>query len=83
MKTKINNENDSSEDMLEEYDLDYSKAKSNKYALNFNKSTIKVYDEGKLVKEMKPVLVDVDIIKHFKTSLQINKALRSLIQVKG
>jgi hypothetical protein len=83
MKTNDKNVNDSSDEMLEEYEFDYSKAKPNKFAKNFNQSTIKVYDDGKLIEEMKPVLVEVDIIKHFKTSVRINKALRSLIQANG
>ena len=73
--------NDSSDEMLEEYDFDYSKPKPNKFAQNFNQSYKKVYDDGKLIKEMKPVLVEENIIKHFKTSVRINKALRSLIHV--
>ena len=69
--------------MLSEYDFDYSKARPNKFAEGFHKSIIKVYDQGKLIQTMKPILVDIDIIKHFKTSLRINKALRSLIQTKS
>lgn len=56
-----------------------SKAKPNKYAKDFNQSTIKIYDDGKLIKEMKPVLVEIDILQHFKTAQRINDALRSLI----
>ncbi|MBM2815319.1 MAG: hypothetical protein HW421_2081 [Ignavibacteria bacterium] len=54
--------------MLPEYDFDYSKAKPNKYAKDFHKSTIRVFDGEKLIKEMKPVLVEVDLIKNFKIS---------------
>jgi hypothetical protein len=79
MKTNNKNGTDSNDEMLDEYEFDYSKAKPNKFAQNFNQSTIKVYDDGKLIKEMKPILVEVDIINHFKTSVRINKALRSLI----
>jgi hypothetical protein len=79
MKTKDNIDNESLVEMRDEYDFDYSKAKPNKYAKGFHKSTIKIYDKGKLIKEMKPVLVETDIIKHFKTSKRINKVLRELI----
>jgi len=79
MKTKENINNDSEDEMLDEYDFDYSKAKPNKYAKDFHKSKIRIYDKGKLIKEMKPVLIETDIIKHFKTSNRINKALRELI----
>ncbi|MFC2129968.1 hypothetical protein ACFLSQ_00890 [Bacteroidota bacterium] len=78
MKTK-ENKIENQDVMLDEYDFDYSKAKPNKFAKDFYHSTIKVYDKGKLIKEMKPVLVETDIIMHFKTSKGINKALRSLI----
>ena len=63
--------------------IDYSKAKPNKFASHFYQSKIKIYDKGKLIKEMKPVLVETDIIMHFKTSKRINKALRSLIHAQS
>ena len=80
MKTDIKNENSESDEMLDEYDFDYSKSKPNKFAKDFHKSTIRVYDGPKLIKEMKPVFIEVDIVKHFKTSMKINSALRSLMQ---
>ena len=43
----------------------------------------KVYDKGEMVKEMKPVPVDTDIIDYFKSSENINEALRSLINSDG
>jgi hypothetical protein len=67
-------------EIQDEYDFDYSKAKPNKYAQHFRESTIRVYDGEKLIKEMKPVLVDVDLIKHFKISEEVNNALRAVIE---
>ena len=82
MKTK-ENKPEQPEEMLNEYDFDYSKAKLNKFAKDFYRSTIRVYDNEKLIKELKPVLVETDLIMHFKTAKQINKALRSLIHMQS
>lgn len=80
MKITENIEKNSDMEMLDEYNFDYSKGKPNKFAKDFYKSTINVYNDGKLIKKMKPVLLDSDIVRHFKTSKRINNALKSLIK---
>lgn len=54
------------EDMLSEYDFDYSKARPNRFAPRMK--------EGPLV-----VLVDPDVAEVFTTPESVNKALRALI----
>ncbi len=82
MKTK-GNKTKNPDEMLAEYDFDYSQGKPNKFVQEFHHSTIKVYDKDEVIKEMKPVLVETDIIRHFRTSKRINKALRSLIHAQS
>ena len=78
MKTK----DDNNIEMPDEYVFDYSKAKPNKFAEHFYHSTIKVYDNNKLVKELKPVILDKELVDYFDSTEKINEALRELIESK-
>lgn len=53
----------SKDDMLSEYDLDYSKAKTNRFAKDYHIS----------------ITLDPDVASVFKTSEAVNKALRALL----
>ena len=57
------------QDMASEYRFDYQKAKPNRFA-------------EKMKKEPVVVLLDEDVAKVFKTTRQVNKALRALIRAK-
>jgi hypothetical protein len=58
--------NDVSDDLLPEYDLDYRKARPNRFAAQF--------DRGSLT-----VTLDPDVAKVFDTSESVNAVLRALI----
>lgn len=81
MKTK-NNLNNDDNDIPNELEFDFSKAKPNKFAKDYEKSIIRVYNGDKIVSEKKPILIDSDLMKFFKNSNQINIALRSLMHAK-
>ena len=68
--------------MLDEYEFDYSKAKQNKFAKDYNKSTIRIYEGEKLINEKKTILIDNDLVIYFKGIKGINNALRSLKNAK-
>ena len=53
------------DDLLPEYDLDYSKAKPNHFADRVKRNT---------------VLLDEDVARVFETSESVNRVLRALIQ---
>ncbi len=53
-------------DMPKEYDLDYSKAKPNRFAERFNNVTM--------------VVLDADVAAVFETSEAVNDVLRALIE---
>lgn len=55
-----------SEDLLPEYDFDYSKAKPNRFT-------------GRIAKEQTVVLLDPEVSKVFTDSESVNAALRALI----
>ena len=55
-----------SEDMLPEYDFDYSKARPNRFAGNISKDRV-------------VVLLDPEVSQVFTTPESVNKALRALI----
>ena len=55
------------DDMLAEYDFDYSKAKANRFAARF---------QG----ERKMVVLDPDVAAVFETSEAVNEMLRAIIQ---
>lgn len=59
-------ESDKSEDMLPEYDFDYSKARPNRFA-------------GRLSKERVVVLLDPEVSEVFTTPESVNSVLRALI----
>lgn len=52
------------DDLLSEYNFDYRKARSNRFALQ---------------KDQRVVILDPDVAEIFQTSESVNKALRSLI----
>lgn len=54
------------DDLLPEYDLDYTKAKSNRFALHEPRRTVAVLDE--------------DLSQVFTTPEAVNRALRALIE---
>jgi hypothetical protein len=60
----MNNRNDTEQDMLPEYNFDYSKAKPNRFATNTQPVT---------------VTLDPDVAKVFTTSETVNKALRAIL----
>ena len=80
MKTDNKIEIKEEDEMLDEYDFDFSKSKPNKFAKNYHRSTVKIYDGEELISEKKPVLLDADLIKFYKTPARINKALRAMMQ---
>ena len=57
---------DKSEDMLPEYDFDYSKSRPNRFA-------------GRISKERVVVLLDPEVSKVFTTPESVNTVLRALI----
>jgi hypothetical protein len=59
-------ESDKAEDMLPEYDFDYSKARPNRFA-------------GRLSKERVVVLLDPEVSEVFTTPESVNSVLRALI----
>ncbi|NJK56400.1 MAG: hypothetical protein HC939_10580 [Pleurocapsa sp. SU_5_0] len=61
----FNNDQELEEDMLPEYNFDYSKARSNRFAAFKDKNTT--------------VKLEPDVAKIFKTSEDVNKALRAII----
>ena len=81
MKTK-NNLKIYDNDIPNEFNFDFSKAKPNKFAKDYEKSIIRVYDGDNIVSEKKPILIDIDLMKYFKNPNQINIALRSLMHAK-
>jgi len=58
---------ESSEDMLPEYDFDYSKAKPNRFAASGQKRRV-------------AVVLDEDVAEVFTTPESVNKALRAFIE---
>ncbi len=54
------------DDLLPEYNFDYSKARPNRFAKQENETKI-------------TVILESDVAKVFKTSEQVNKALRAII----
>jgi hypothetical protein len=66
MKKTSENKTRKVEEMASEYHFDYRKAKPNRFA-------------KKMMSEPLVVMIEPDIAKVFKTSEQVNKALRALI----
>jgi len=60
----MNNIEDIEQDMLPEYNFDYSKAKPNRFAINQSLIT---------------VTLDADVAKIFNTSEVVNKVLRAIL----
>ena len=54
------------DDLLPEYDFDYSKAKPNPYATR--------------AARQRAIILEADLAKVFQTSEQVNKALRALLE---
>jgi hypothetical protein len=54
------------DDLLPEYNIDYSKARPNRFAARFNKMSV-------------AVVLDPDISRVFRTPASVNAALRSLL----
>jgi len=57
---------DLEDDLLPEYDFDYSKAKPNPYATR--------------AARQRAIILEADLAKVFQTSEQVNKALRALLE---
>lgn len=62
--SNFNNNND--QDLLPEYDFDYQKAQPNRFAVNQSSMSI-------------TVTLDADVARVFKTSQDVNNALRAII----
>lgn len=58
--------NNADDDLLPEYDFDYSKARSNRFANQTEKTPV-------------TIILDPDLAEVFKTSADVNHALRSLL----
>lgn len=61
----FNNERQSEEDLLPEYNFDYTQARRNRFAASADKTTT--------------VKLEADVAEIFKTSEDVNKALRAII----
>lgn len=61
----LNNEQDLEEDLLPEYNFDYSQACPNRFAASTDKTIT--------------VKLEADVAEIFKTSEEVNKALRAII----
>jgi hypothetical protein len=61
-------EMDKDDDLLLEYNLDYSKARPNRFAKEYNEMT-------------RLVSLDSDVADFFPTAESVNDALRSLVQI--
>lgn len=59
---------DENDNVLPEYDLDFSKSKPNPYAARYNDATV-------------TITLDSDVAKDFPTSDSVNEALRFLIRI--
>ena len=59
---------DENDDVLPEYDLDFSKSKLNPYASRFKQETV-------------TVTLDSDVAKDFPSANSVNEALRFLIRI--
>ncbi len=66
MKKKTNNTNRIEDDLLAEYDLDYSKSRPNRFAADFASGGV-------------AVVLEPDIAAVFRSSKSVNAALRSII----
>jgi hypothetical protein len=66
MKNIRNPNKNNSDDLLPEYDFDYSKARPNRFADKMNQDSL-------------VVLVDPDVAKVFNTPEAVNNALRAII----
>ena len=60
----MKNTKETEQDMLPEYDFDYSKAKMNRFAIKQSSIT---------------VILDTDIAEVFKDSVAVNRALRAIL----
>ncbi len=61
----FNNERDLEEDLLPEYNFDYSQAQPNRFAASVDKTIT--------------VKLEADVAEIFRTSEEVNKALRAII----
>jgi hypothetical protein len=59
---------DENDELLPEYDLDFSKSKSNRFAEKYNRTQISV-------------VLDADIAEKFPSSESVNQALRFLVRI--
>lgn len=64
-KPDLNNERHIEEDLLPEYDFDYSQARHNRFAASTDKTIT--------------VKLDADVAEIFRNSEEVNKALRAII----
>lgn len=64
----MQNESDENDDLLPEYDLDFSKSKPNRFAEKYNR-----------MKRM--VALDADVADDFPSSESVNEALRFLVRI--
>lgn len=60
---------DDNDELLPEYDLDYSKSKPNRFAEKYNRMRV-------------TVVLDEDVAEDFSTSEAVNEALRFLMKIK-
>ncbi len=68
--------------MLEEYDFTRKKGIRGKYAKAYKSGhSVKVYDEGKLIRDEYFAAIDPDVRAYFPDSKSINKALKKLISL--
>jgi hypothetical protein len=66
MKKTSNFNNNQNEDLLPEYEFDYQKARRNRFAISEKDKEI-------------TIVLEPDVAKIFKTSQDVNKALRAII----
>ncbi len=59
---------DENDDLLPEYDFDYSKSKPNRFAEKYNRT-------------QRAVVLDADIADNFPSSESVNEALRFLVRI--
>jgi len=67
-KTPFEESHNSDDELLSEYQFDYEKAKSNRFAARDGKQALKV------------VVLDEDVAKVFTTPESVNRVLRALIE---
>lgn len=61
-----NSKNNQNDELLPEYNFDYSKARPNRFSIKQDNSSVMI-------------MLELDVAKVFKTSEEVNKALRAIL----